>query len=63
MIIPNRALAVELLAKELHKTFRAATKAFLGIKNHDHGWAACRKKSLEDLPVPEHMRSINHYEK
>lgn len=43
--------AVELIAIQLHKDFRAAAKAFglvsgpgMIFRVHDHGWAACHRQ-------------------
>jgi hypothetical protein len=40
-------MTIEKLAEELHKLYRAASKAFgndyLG-RGHDHGWSHCNKK-------------------
>lgn len=42
----NVVQAVDLLAKELHKDYRAARKALGDTRwdAHDHGWAHCNRK-------------------
>lgn len=37
-------IAVEILAAELHRQYRAAEKALNPYHIHDHGWQACGKK-------------------